>query len=656
MAGTLKKIYFATYLYIGVTAVSYGQQAYLKAAEEFYSNGDYYSAAQLYEKYLNNKETDKKEFNPYNYQRTNAVAVKPVNGNDVTYKLADSYYKLHQFAKAEPLLQTAAVANSGAVLLYAQTLKFNGKPAEAAAVLTGFINSQPGDAAQLSAAKMELASLEFANAQLKRKDLHRYNLSRKDNWNAPGATYAPALMGDQLVVTSTRAAAGSDAQNPHANKLFIIKNDQLEKLPGFKPDAAMEQGIASFSPAGNRMYFTKWTTEKGHKVAAIYSCVLQGDNWGAPVLMSTIVNAAGATARQPFITSDGRFLLFSSDRSGGKGGNDIWFVSLNEQGEPVGNAVNLEAINTPGNDEAPFYHAASKTLVFSSNGMVGMGGYDLFTVKGILGGTWAAPQNMGYPVNSVKDDLYYISNSHTSVWNNAVLSSDRQSECCLELFAFDKLNVKRSISGSVVDCATGQPVSGAVVEAADEAGKVIFTGTTDAAGQYNFMLNEFAALNAKASASGYEKGAINIAVPAEEDAETFAAAALCIKKIETPVEVNKAIILENVLYAFNKATLSKASYPVFDTLLNLLHTYPDMQIEISAHTDNIGSDVYNQKLSEARAASCVAYLVSKGIAAERLVTKGYGETQPVAPNQINGKDNPAGRNKNRRTAFKILHY
>jgi OOP family OmpA-OmpF porin len=656
MSGAIKKVFTASFLYIGMTAASYGQQAYLKAADEHYNKGDYFGAAQLYEKFLAGKGTVKNEFNPYTSQRTKGAKAKPGNAADASLKLAESYYRLHQFAKAEPLLETAKGKDAGITLLYAQTLKYNGKADQAVTVLTKYIDSLPKGSEQYNQAKLELESINFAKEQLQRKDLQRFTVTRKDGWNTVGATYAPAAMGSQLVVTSTRADSASNPKNPHANKLYAATGGTLEKLSGYTPDADMEQGIASFSPNGNTMYFTKWTLQNGQKVAAIYKSEKQGANWGSPILLDASVNAPNATMRQPYATQDGKYLLFASDRPGGRGKNDIWYIALDAAGNPTGTAVNLEAVNTAGDDEAPFYHQASGTLVYASNGLVGMGGYDLYVAKGSIGSAWAKPKNMGYPVNSVKDDIYYLSTDPKSVWNNAVFSSDRQSECCLELFAFDKLKVKKVISGKVTDCKDGSPVGGASVQAVDANGNTVFTGTTDANGQYSIAMDEFASLQASANSSGYEKGAISIAVPANEDDETLVASAICIKKIEKPVEENKAIVLEDVLYAFNKSTLSKKSYPLFDTLISLMNTYPAMQVEISAHTDNIGSDAYNQKLSDKRAASCVAYLVSKGISADRLIAKGYGETTPVAENKLNGKDNPAGRAKNRRTEFKVLHY
>ena len=127
---------------------------------------------------------------------------------------------------------------------------------------------------------------------------------------------------------------------------------------------------------------------------------------------------------------------------------------------------------------------------------------------------------------------------------------------------------------------------------------------------------------------------------------------LCL--LPEPPKVNETFVVENVYYDFNKADLKPESFPALDEIVRMLNFYPNMEIELSAHTDSKGTNAYNQKLSEARARSVVEYLVSKGIARERLQAKGYGETMPIEPNTINGKDNPEGREKNRRTEIKVL--
>ncbi|MDA3616015.1 OmpA family protein, partial [Polluticaenibacter yanchengensis] len=234
---------------------------------------------------------------------------------------------------------------------------------------------------------------------------------------------------------------------------------------------------------------------------------------------------------------------------------------------------------------------------------------------------------------------------------------DRNSECCLDIYSFNRASVMKTISGTVVDCATGSAVGGAMVQVKDGSGKVVYSGTTNSNGRYEFKVNDYAAFNTTATVTGYEDGKVAIAIPGDAEQETLAASNLCVTKIKREIEENVAIVLENVKYDYNSYKLSKGSYAQFEPLIKLMNENPNMKVEIIGHTDSKGADEYNQKLSERRAQSCVDYLASKGISKDRLIAIGKGESEPVADNETaDGKDNPEGRAKNRRTEFKILNY
>jgi len=655
MNTTIKKTLCLAGICLAMHAGSYAQSAYMKAADEYYTKGDYYAAAQLYEKALNGEVVKKTEYNPYTNNKVKSGPSGTTQKSDAQYKLAESYYRLHQYEKAEPNFKAASDAgNASASYYHAKSLQFNGKMAEAEAAYNKVLSMDGADAGMKSDATLQLSSIGFAKNQMARNDLARYSVT-KANVNAPGATYAPAIQEGKLVFTSTRADAEYSTSNPNTNKLYQINESGTAGLMGLPADAKMDQGIASFY--GNSMYYTKWQMADGKKQAGIYKAEKSGSGWTAPALLANAVNASGTSNSQPYVTGDGKWLLFSSDRQGGMGKKDIWAVALDATGNPAGNAVNLKDVNSAGDDEAPFYHQPSKTLVFASNGRVGMGGYDLFTAKGDVTGAMQQPVNMGYPVNSNKDDIYYLSTDQKSVWNNAWFSSDRSSECCLDLYSFNRQRVKKNISGKVVNCMDGTGVAGASIVAKDAQGRQVYAGRTDANGQFSFLMDEFMPLETSLSAEGFDAANLRLNIAGDDELDAFTAGPLCMNKEKPkPVEVGKAIVLKNVLYDFGKSTLSKSSYPEFDSLANLMNEYPGMKIEISAHTDDIGKESDNLKLSERRAESCVAYLASKGISRERIVAKGYGETMPVAPNKVEGKDNPEGRKLNRRTELKVLNY
>ncbi len=160
--------------------------------------------------------------------------------------------------------------------------------------------------------------------------------------------------------------------------------------------------------------------------------------WSEPVPADAVINAEGANAQQPFVMPDGKYLLYASDKPGGYGGFDLYAAELGPDGKPK-RSFNLgSTINTSGDEQAPYYHAASGTLVFSSNARIGMGGFDFYYSKGTID-KWEEPVNFGYPVNSVKDDIYFVSRGGAkNILEDVFLSSDRMAECCLEMFYLKK--------------------------------------------------------------------------------------------------------------------------------------------------------------------------------------------------------------------------
>lgn len=283
-----------------------------------------------------------------------------------------------------------------------------------------------------------------------------------------------------------------------------------------------------------------------------------------------------------------------------------------------------------------------------------MGGYDFFYSKGVPG-NWVEPQNFGYPVNSVKDDIYFASQGTArNILEHVYLSSDRTAECCLELFTLKKIKPMAQVSGMVVSCNENKPISGATVNIVDTvSNKTLFTKVTGADGKYLVEMDEVLPLKAVASAEGYLPNAVRFSKPGNVDDIVLNNPTICL--FEEPKSEGAAVTVDNIYYDFNKATLREDSHEVLDQLVSMLNENKDMKLEIGAHTDSKGSDAYNLKLSDARAKSVVDYLIGKGIDASRLVAKGYGESTPVAENENpDGSDNPEGRQKNRRTEFKII--
>jgi OmpA-OmpF porin, OOP family len=637
---------------------------YLKAADNYFQKNDFYSAAQYYEKYLGVNGNDKSPgYNPYVVQTSSKKSTAPATTKEqAIYKLAVSYHKLNYHVKAEPAFEAALNLDKTQFPLvryqYAVTLRALGKFAEAEAAFQQFLAEYGGSDLNTEAAKKEILNLKFIQSELNKRDLNLYKVDKvSSEINAGGANYAPVwLDASTLVFTSTRPEGTGD-NTDHTNRLYQVT--MSEGVPAglttvsIPTEKNIHQGVATFSPDGNTMFLTKWTSEgDGKKNSSVYRSTRSGSSWTNPELVAGL-NQSGSSSMQPCVMPDGKHIIFSSDRAGGQGAFDLWMGDMNTDGS-VSNIVNLgNSINTAFDEQAPSYHAASSTLVFSTNGRVGMGGFDIFYTTSKMG-NWSDPVNFGYPVNSVKDDLYFTSRGNAkNILADVLLSSDRNADCCLETYTLKKDRPLRQISGIVTDCETNQPLTGATVNIVDISTNGTVTSiTTSADGSYSFTLEDFRPLKAFAANAGYHPNSLEFNGPSDEESIVLSNPAICLRKIP---EVGQTEVMENIYYEFDKAVLLDESFSSLDKLADMLNANPTVRIEIGGHTDSKGNDDYNQKLSEARAKSVVDYLIGKGIDASRLTAVGYGEKFPVAPNtNDDGSDNPEGRQKNRRTEFKVL--
>ena len=648
-------------------------QNYLRAADDYFKKGDYYSAAQYYEKALQSKgksKTDK--FDPYKVESlTQKKANVPVSSHEqAIYRTAESYRMINNYPKAEPYYQQAAETGKFplARYYYGKSLRYNSKFEDAEKEFTKFLQEEGNASEYMDDSRKEIANLQFIQKEMK-KDIGLFTVNKiSAEAYTNGADYAPAIVGKStLVFTSTRLddKSGDKKNAKNINHLYkgAVANDvtmNAEKLM-IPQGMDMHQGVASFSPNGNHAYLTRWSMVDGKKQASVYHSMKTGDTWSEPSLVGGDLNAEGFSSQEPFVSADGKHLLYASDKPGGLGKFDLWMAGLDDMGNP-GSSTNLGAtINTTDDERAPYYHASNATLIFSTNGRVGMGGFDFFQSKSNNLSSFEAPVNLGYPVNSVKDDIYMASTGDKRMLDNVFFSSDRNSPCCLEMYTLNLKHIQKIISGLVVDCATGEPINGASVAITDPANNsTISSQSTNMAGQYSITLDEYQPLQVTAKADGYEgQKSLAFNSPANMADNKLTNPSICLAKpvVTEPIVVMTPVVMNDIFFEFDKYVLKPGAIPALDSLVAFMERYPNMEVEISAHTDALGDDSYNQSLSELRAKSVIEYLTSKGVVESRLQSKGYGETQPVAPNtKPNGKDDPEGRAKNRRVEFKILHY
>ncbi|MEO6488690.1 MAG: OmpA family protein [Ferruginibacter sp.] len=640
---------------------------YLKAADDYYKNGDYYSAAEYYEKYLGkskgNARSKETGYSPYSAAQT-AKSKKSITAlssrEQAIYNLAESYRKLHFHVKAEPYYVQAVAFDKAKFPLaryyYGTTLRALAKYSEAETAFTQFVSDYPNSDKYKEDATREIASLKYVQTQLK-KNIDLYTVA-KTGGEVPdsGAVYAPVLFNDMLYFTSTKADNSAPKLQVHNNRVYqasysegMVNKVAKTTLPELKD---IHQGVISLTADGNTLYLTRWTLAKGKKTSSIYTSKKNAQGWSDPVALSTVINVPGFNSQQAFIMPDGKQMIFSSDQPGSFGGFDLWTTQMDATGNAA-TPVNLgSVINTSNDEQAPYYHALSNSLVFSSNGRIGMGGYDFYFSKNVAG-SWTEPRNFGYPLNSPKDDIYFTSRGRASnILEDVLFSSDRNNVCCLELFSLKKKHLVKEISGQVVICDTKTPVANATVKIVDTVNNITITSqVTDANGRYTFTIDEYQPLQAIGSATGYYSGSIKFDLPEDENAITLVTPELCLAAIE----VEKPVIVNNVYYDFAKADLRGESFTELDKLVTMFEANPDIVVEISAHTDSKGSDKLNRRLSKARAQSVVNYLVKKGVNKKKLRAIGYAASQPVAPNKNeDGTDNPEGRQQNRRTEFKVL--
>lgn len=643
---------------------------YQKLGDIAFVEGNYYAAAQYYLKLINGNDK-KPRVTPYKVKVEYSATKLPTEPTlttaeqkqlRVVYKLAESFRLYYNYQDAERWYQEICKSGSKdfplAKLWYGISLRANQKFEDAATQFREFLKeyepkNEFSDMAQYNFQCCEFALKELYNA---RKDI----VDRLDNAvNQGSGNWGAMAYSDSLVYfSSSRYRVMEKKEMPsHYNTLYLSKMyeaDGLKRLlPPRKVDIALpegwHQGAVTFTADNKTMYFTRWKKGKSDGLEAeIYRSYFDGNGWSEPGKLSFEVNYPDSRSMHPYITPSGQTLFFASDRPGGFGKFDIWYCTIKPNGE-FNQPVNLGSkINTKEDEKSPFYAEEKNTLFFSSNGRIGFGGMDIYEIKG-RPEYWEEPENLGYPVNSSKDDMHFVPVSEDL--RQAFISSDRLSVCCLELFTV-KRDVKNAyIEGLVIDCDSNQPLPGARVLLTDSLsmkyqeqftnkdGKYVFTVSANQPSyQLNISKDQYFTLNTSLQWSSSTRK------------DTLINPVVCLKKFE----VGKAIVIKDIYYDYDKATLRPRSKVELDSLFIVLQDNPNLVVELSSHTDSKGNDQYNLNLSQRRAQACVNYLIDKGLSASAIIPKGYGESRPVAPNSINGKDNPEGRQMNRRTEFKVL--
>ncbi len=384
-------------------------------------------------------------------------------------------------------------------------------------------------------------------------------------------------------------------------------------------------------------------------------------SWGDPKNLGSPPNSRFWDG-QATITADGKYLFFASTRPGGYGGMDIW-MCIRKDDSTWSEPINLgPEINTPGNELSPFIHPDGKTLYFASNGWPSFGGYDVFVAKRVGEKRFSRAQNLGLPYNTQEDDIF-LSIPAAADWIYVSRVDSIDPKTGVRIYHLYRAKIPRHrdltpqqrkvipepvnlVKGFVYDAETKRPLKAFITIEDLTTGKVWFRSPTDDSGRFTVVLPSGKRYGVSAQpldSLNYAFQSMHFDLKGLKEYEE--------KRIDvpiTPIRKGESFVLKNIFFDFNSARLKPESKLELDRLVKLLKRRPDLKIVIEGHTDIIGSEEYNQKLSERRAKAVADYLINKGIDPKRIRTVGYGSRKPVAPN-----DTPEGRAKNRRVEIKF---
>ena len=588
-----------------VLLVSCGADQAMKKGDKFYALGEYFDAAVQYRKaytHTSNKEREKKG------QRA--------------MKMAECYRRIHFTSKAISVYQNAIRYKQDDSLTHfylGQLFMRNGNYREAEKHFQTAIDSLPHNDEHWTLAKTGLKSAKQA-AQWK-KDGSAYTIKRMDLFNSRRAEYSPMLGGDednQLYFTSTRNQAQGDEYSgiTGAKNADIFLSQKDDKGKWGKPqtidselNSEMDEGACCFSPDGKNMYLTICKTDPNYPRYATIAVSSRSDaSWSKPKEL-TISKDTLSSYAHPAVSPDGEWLYFTSDMPGGMGGFDIWRCKLtgNETGAPE----NLgEPVNTPGDEMFPTFRP-NGDLYFSSDGHPGMGGLDLFVAKD------GKVENLGFPMNSQGDDFGMTFEGKRN--QGYFCSSRGDTRGYDHIYSFFNPEIVQTVKGWVYE-QDGYELTAAQVYMVGNDGtnlKLSVRGDGSFTQEIKPNVDYVLLATCKGFLNHQEQLRVEPVTKSEEYVLQFPLA-----------NISAPVLIENIFYDFDKATLRPESATALDELVQLLNENPNITIELSAHTDYKGSDEYNEGLSQRRAESVVNYLIEHGIASDRLTPKGYGEGKP----------------------------
>lgn len=644
----MKKFYLYITCFVFVSASIHAQNKNAEKADKLFNNLAYTDAIQEYTKLVKQGKGDTHVY----AQLAKAYSILNETEQAVSY-----YKKIAKRKKASPEI----------LYSYAQALKANGKSSEYVTWMNKFVEKQPSD----PRAKLFSSNPNYLKEILEVEPA--YIVENAGNINTEFADFGSYVKDNELYFTSSRNEKRKNHNlndQPFLDVYTAALDGSLigspELLPG-DVNTKYHEGTVVISSDGDTMYFDrndyyKKNFDKSNKgINQINLYVAEKINGSWENIKSVPFNSDNYSTGHPALSPDGKTLYFSSDKPGGKGGSDIYKVSVNNGAFGTPEAVSN--INTTGTDVFPFVSLDGE-LYFSSDGHLGIGGLDVFSTKE-KGGVYTTPKNLGQGVNSIGDDFAFYVNPDTMT---GYVSSNREggkgSDDIYILKQLDPITVEATL---IVEDESGEPIAKPQIEIVNntEGTSESNNGTTE--GTYPFNSKPNTEYIVTINAEGYETQTRTIIIGEDKSFDDTFTLKKKEREVETPIEVEpepidevphtvitatEVIINPPIYFDFDKWDIRPDATVVLDRLVRVMNDKPNMVISAESHTDSRGPSSYNKTLSEKRAGSMRDYVISKGINPSRISGIGKGESEPAVT-----CDGPCTEDQyqlNRRCIFKII--
>jgi len=637
--------------------ISFGQsrQVWLHHADEFFEAEDFYSALLNYEKAWSDSiglqevtipyeiTTSKLKLNDKHKREIDTARQVPIK-DYIQHQIAACHLKTFDYKKAvEHFEHTSSFKSYPEDVYNFAVAQMNmDQHSSAVKLFEQYIASDNYSDSLLRSAQLLITGCYYAMDENSTKKKIIVNMLDTNVFNKGTASFAPAYFGAENKLMFTSARDGGVIFDPEVQEsaflcdLYWSERDEngnwsSAKNFGRPLNSAMHDASGGYNKLKRNeeqslIYYTKWSDENRLE-KSIYFGRMVGMKFYESYKLPASVNAPGYKNINPFVSLDEKTLYFSSNRPGGEGGMDLWKIELDETGNAVGEAINLgRPVNSELDEVSPFFHEASSTLFFSSNGHNSIGGLDIFkSTFNKDNKAYYKPVNMGMPINSSMDDSYMI---WDGLMNKGYFASDR-ADCehghCYDIYEVSNEPILITLEGYAFDIETEEILPNTNLKFKDINSTIPFENRdikTDENGFYSVKMEKAQQIYIMATKKKYFGAAESVTTKSITKSTTL------LQDFYLGPIGEDEIELDGIEYGFDSSDLRTRSKEVLDELYAFLVFNGNLIVEINSHTDSRGSDDYNRKLAERRAKSCVDYLISKGIPKERLTPRGYGEDQP----------------------------